>query len=118
MLAAESSQLVSVIYGRPAASSTSGLAPATSVIPAGNWLSGQIALGERVDLGKTLSDMSLSAIFAVLGFILLFIGYRVFDWLTPTDLADDIFRKNNVAAAVFAGAFVIALAVIISHAIS
>jgi uncharacterized membrane protein YjfL (UPF0719 family) len=62
--------------------------------------------------------MSLTLIFAALGFVLLFIGYRVFDWLTPTDLADDIFRKNNIAAAIFAGAFVIALAIIVSHAIS
>jgi uncharacterized membrane protein YjfL (UPF0719 family) len=60
----------------------------------------------------------LSAVFAVLGFVLLFLGYRVFDWLTPTDLNEDIFRNGNVAAAVFAGAFVIALAIIIAHAIS
>ena len=69
-------------------------------------------------MDKTVSDVLLSALFAVLGFVLLFVGYRVFDWLTPTDLSDDIFRKNNTAAAIFAGAFVIALALIISHAIS
>ena len=69
-------------------------------------------------MDKTVSDVLLSALFAVLGFVLLFIGYRVFDWLTPTDLSDDIFRKNNLAAAIFAGSFVIALAIIISHAIS
>ncbi|HLZ07455.1 MAG TPA: DUF350 domain-containing protein [Chloroflexota bacterium] len=69
-------------------------------------------------MDKTVSDVLLSALFAVLGFVLLFIGYRVFDWLTPTNLADDIFRKNNLAAAIFAGAFVIALAIIVSHAIS
>ena len=69
-------------------------------------------------MDKTVSDVLLSALFALLGFVLLFVGYRVFDWLTPTDLADDIFRKNNIAAAIFAGAFVIALAIIISHAIS
>ena len=28
----------------------------------------------------------LSFVFAVLGFVLLFIGYRLFDMLTPTDL--------------------------------
>jgi putative membrane protein len=69
-------------------------------------------------MDKTVSDVLLSALFAVLGFVLLFVGYRVFDWLTPSDLSDDIFRKNNLAAAIFAGAFVIALAIIISHAIS
>ncbi len=69
-------------------------------------------------MDKTVSDTLLTILFAIIGFVLLFAGYRVFDWLTPTDLADDIFRKGNVAAALFAGAFVIALAIIISHAIS
>ncbi len=67
---------------------------------------------------QTVNSALLSALFAVLGFVLLFLGYRVFDWLTPTDLADDIFRKGNVAAAILAGAFVLALAIIIAHAIS
>jgi putative membrane protein len=65
----------------------------------------------------TLQNMALSAIFAVLGFVLLFIGYRVFDWLTPTDLNRDVFEKANLAAAVLAGAFVIALAIVIAAAI-
>jgi uncharacterized membrane protein YjfL (UPF0719 family) len=69
-------------------------------------------------MDKTISDALLTILFAVIGFVLLFVGYRVFDWLTPTDLADDIFKKGNVAAALFAGAFVIALAIIVSHAIS
>ncbi len=69
-------------------------------------------------LDKTVSDVLLSILFAILGFLLLFAGYRAFDWLTPTDLNDDIFRKGNVAAGVFAGAFVIALAIIVRAAIS
>jgi uncharacterized membrane protein YjfL (UPF0719 family) len=69
-------------------------------------------------MDKTISDALLTILFAVIGFVLLFVGYRVFDWLTPTNLADDIFNKGNVAAALFAGAFVIALAIIVSHAIS
>lgn len=69
-------------------------------------------------MDTTVRDALLSILFAVVGFVLLFVGYRVFDWLTPTDLGNDIFRENNVAAAIFAGAFVIALAIIISHAIS
>ena len=69
-------------------------------------------------MDKVVSDALLSILFAVIGFVLLFLGYRVFDLLTPTDLNDDIYRKGNVAAAIFAGAFVIALAIVISHAIS
>ena len=63
-------------------------------------------------------NMFLSAIFAVLGFVLLFIGFKVFDWLTPTDLAHQVFENNNLAAAVLAGAFIIGLAIVVSAAIN
>ncbi|MCC6173729.1 MAG: DUF350 domain-containing protein [Chloroflexi bacterium] len=61
--------------------------------------------------------MALSLIFALLGFILLFVGYRVFDALTPTDLNKRIFHDGNVAAAVLAGAFVVGLAIVVGMAI-
>ena len=71
-----------------------------------------------MNLTTTISNAALSVIFAIIGFILLFAGYKVFDWLTPTDLSDDIFRKGNVATAILAGAFVIALAIVIAQAIA
>jgi uncharacterized membrane protein YjfL (UPF0719 family) len=48
----------------------------------------------------------------------LFVGFKVFDWLTPTDLSRDIFENGNVAAAILAGTFVLALAIVIHAAIS
>jgi len=69
-------------------------------------------------MGKALQDAGLSVLFAIIGFVLLFGGFRVFDWLTPTNLNSDIFEKGNVAAALLAGAFVIALAIVIHAAIS
>ena len=68
-------------------------------------------------MAHTLQNVLLSLIFAALGFIVLFVGYRVFDWLTPTDLNKDIFENGNMAAAVLAGAFVIAMAIIVAAAI-
>jgi uncharacterized membrane protein YjfL (UPF0719 family) len=44
---------------------------------------------------------------------LLYAGYRVFDWLTPTDMQKKIFEEGNVAVAVLAGSFIIALAIVI-----
>lgn len=58
-----------------------------------------------------------TVIYAVLGMVLLFIGYRVFDWLTPTDTQEDIFKNGNVAAAVLVGSFIIGLAIVILGAI-
>ncbi len=59
----------------------------------------------------------LSIVYAVLGMVLLFVGYRVFDWLTPTDLQEDIFKNGNVAVAILTGAFIIGLAIVILGAI-
>ncbi len=59
----------------------------------------------------------LTLVYAVLGIVLLFVGYRVFDWLTPTDLQEDIFKNGNVAVAILTGAFIIGLAIVILGAI-
>ncbi|MBI2939648.1 MAG: DUF350 domain-containing protein [Chloroflexi bacterium] len=67
---------------------------------------------------RVLDNVLLSILFAVLGFVLLFVGYRVFDALTPTDLSKRVFEEGNMAAAVLAGAFVIGLAIVVGAAIS
>ncbi len=59
----------------------------------------------------------LTIIYALLGMVLLFVGYKVFDWLTPTDLQEDIFKNGNVAVAVLVGTFIIGLAIVILGAI-
>jgi uncharacterized membrane protein YjfL (UPF0719 family) len=62
----------------------------------------------------------LTIVYALLGMVLLFIGYRVFDWLTKIgaiDVQEEVFRKSNTAAAILAGAFIIGLAIVILGAI-
>jgi uncharacterized membrane protein YjfL (UPF0719 family) len=71
-----------------------------------------------MDVAATITNLVLSVVFAILGFVLLFVGYRVFDALTPTDLNKRIFDDGNVAAAVLAGAFVLGLAIIVAMAIN
>lgn len=68
-------------------------------------------------LAQTVNGIVLSIVFAVLGFVLLFVGYKVFDWLTPKDLSKCIFEEGNLAVDVMTGAFVLGLAVIIASAI-
>lgn len=71
-----------------------------------------------VEANAMLNNMFLSALFALIGFALLFIGYRLFDLLTPTDLNKRVFEDGNVAAAILAGSFVIGLAIIVAMAIN
>jgi putative membrane protein len=69
-------------------------------------------------MDQALRGAFLSVVFAILGFGLLFLGYKVFDALTPQRLGKVIFEDGNVAAAILAGAFVIALGIIVAQAIS
>ncbi|MGB8646950.1 MAG: DUF350 domain-containing protein [Anaerolineae bacterium] len=68
-------------------------------------------------LGPEIRTFVLTIIYAFVGMALLFVGYRLFDWLTPTDLQEDIFKNGNVASAVLTGAFIIGLAIVILAAI-
>ncbi len=69
------------------------------------------------DLPNEVRIFILSIVYAVLGMVLLYIGYRVFDWLTPTDMQEDIFKDGNVAVGILAGSFIIGLAIVIMGAI-
>lgn len=71
-----------------------------------------------MSLEAILTNLGLSVLFAVLGFILLVVCYRVFDALNPADLHARIFEDGNVAAAIVSAAFIIGLAIIIAAAIA
>lgn len=68
-------------------------------------------------MDNLVANITVSVVFSLLGFVLLFIGYKVLDSLTPTNLSERIFHDGNIAAAVLAGAFIIGLALIIAQAI-
>jgi uncharacterized membrane protein YjfL (UPF0719 family) len=71
-----------------------------------------------VDWGRETFLFVSSIVYAALGGALLLAAHKVFDWTTPLDLNHKIFEENNTAAAIMAGAFLIALALIISAAIN
>ncbi|WP_432403218.1 DUF350 domain-containing protein [Wukongibacter sp. M2B1] len=56
-------------------------------------------------------------VYAALAIILMFIGYKFFDLITPYNFAEEIKEKNPAIGAVIAGIF-IATAIIIKAAIS
>jgi uncharacterized membrane protein YjfL (UPF0719 family) len=70
-----------------------------------------------VDWGRETFLFLSSIVYALSGGALLLIAYKVFDWTTPLDLSHKIFEENCTAAAIVAGAFMIALALIIAAAI-
>lgn len=70
-----------------------------------------------INVEQMVLNLILATVFSVLGFALLFVGYRLLDALTPTDMARKIFEEGNVAVSILAGAFVIGLAIVIAASI-
>lgn len=59
----------------------------------------------------------LSMVYAFVGIVLLFLSYKVFDALTPTNMNKAIFDEKNVAVAITVGLFMLGVATIIAAAI-
>ncbi len=55
--------------------------------------------------------------YAALGVVLMFLSYRVIDWLTPqVDFPEEL-RKGNVAVAIFIAAIFISIAMVVGGAL-
>lgn len=56
-------------------------------------------------------------LFSVVGLLILGVSFIIFDKLTPGHMWKEIVEEHNVALAIVAGAFTLAMAVIIASAI-
>lgn len=62
--------------------------------------------------------IALNFVYAVLGVVLMYVSYRVIDWLTPqVDFPAEL-KQGNVAVAIFIAALFIAIAIIIGGALN
>ena len=60
----------------------------------------------------------LNLSYAVAGVVLMYLSYRVIDWLTPqVDFAVEL-KKGNIAVAVFIAAIFLSIAIIIGGALN
>jgi len=64
-----------------------------------------------------LKIIALNFVYAVLGVVLMYISYRVFDWLTPEVNFSDELRKGNIAVSIFIAAIFVSIALIIGGAL-
>ena len=58
-----------------------------------------------------------SIVFSLVGIIILGVCFWIFEKITPENLWKEIIEKNNIALAIVAGAFMIAMGIIIGSAI-
>ena len=56
-------------------------------------------------------------IYAFVGIALAILGFKIFDWLTPGKLDEEILQKQNIAAAILAGAFILGVCIIVAAAV-
>ncbi len=70
-----------------------------------------------MDIAAELRVWIVGVIYAFTGMALLFLGYRLFDAFTPTNLQSKIFEEGNIAVAVAVGFFMLGVAVVLHAAL-
>jgi uncharacterized membrane protein YjfL (UPF0719 family) len=61
--------------------------------------------------------IGLNVLYAVMGVVLMFMSYRVIDWLTPHVNFPDELKNGNIAVSIFIAAIFLSIAVIIGGAL-
>ena len=65
-----------------------------------------------------LSIVALNLGYAILGVVLMYVSYRLFDLLTPgMDFREEL-KRGNVAVAIFIAALFIAISIVIAGALN
>lgn len=65
-----------------------------------------------------MSILGLNFAYAILGVVLMWVTYRVFDHLTPQVYFPEELRRGNIAVAIFIGALFIAIALVVGQALN
>ena len=57
-----------------------------------------------------------TALFAIVGFVLAILGYKLFDYFTPGNLHKEILENKNVAAAIIGAAVIVGICILVAAA--
>ena len=58
-----------------------------------------------------------AAAFGLLGIVLLIVGFKIFEWITPKLKVEEELTKGNVAVGIAVGALLLAISLIVVRAI-
>lgn len=81
----------------------------TTIIP----LASVLTLGGDSIFGGVL----LTVLFSAVGILMMLLGFKLVDAITPGNLSQEIIEKRNVAAAIVSGAMIIGIGMIIAAAL-
>jgi putative membrane protein len=65
----------------------------------------------------SIKHLAAALIYSVLGILILVVAFWIMERLTPENLFKEIIEKRNNALAIVAGAFILAIAIIVASAI-
>ncbi len=65
-----------------------------------------------------LSDLVSTVAFGLVAILLVVVGYKVFDKLTPKLDFDELIHKGNVAMAIVIGSFILGLCHVVARVVS
>ena len=66
------------------------------------------------ELTGFVAELASTILYSLVGIVMAVIGFKVVDWLTPGDLAEEVAHKENRALAVLAGSMMVGVCIIIA----
>ncbi len=75
------------------------------------------ALAADTSVSGLTSGIIATVLYSMIGIIMATIGFKVVDWLTPGNLADEVANKGNRALAILAGSMILGVCIIIASAV-
>ena len=65
-----------------------------------------------------LGDIASTVAFGLIAIILVVLGYKVFDKLTPGVAFDEELKKGNTAVAIVVGSFIVAICYVVARVVT
>ena len=86
-------------------------AAAWMAAPAAAWAQ---AGGPRIGVG---TGLILSIVYGLVGILLLMVGYKIFEWITPFSVEDALSKEQNRAVGIVVAGMFLAIGIVIAAAI-
>ena len=64
-----------------------------------------------------VGNLLFSVVYGLVGIILLIVGYKIFEWVTPFSVNDALSKDQNRAVGIAVGAIFVGIAIIVAAAI-
>ena len=87
---------------------------ATVLVPALALANGATPAGPPVN---PVANLVWSIIYGLVGVMLLMIGYKIFEWITPFSVNDALAKDQNRAVGIVVGAIFIGISIIVAAAL-